>query len=61
MLIHSKADTAIPYENSIQIYNNVQNKANVELWLTDKADHIQSYLLYKTEYEDKVIKFLNEN
>lgn len=61
LLIHSRADKSIPYENSIQIYNNVPNKKNVELWLTDKADHIQSYLFYKTKYEDKIIKFLSEN
>ncbi|UZW14837.1 alpha/beta hydrolase [Clostridium pasteurianum] len=60
-LIHSKADTDVPYKNSVQIYNNVKNKANVQLWLTNKASHMKSYLLYKTEYEDKLVKFLNEN
>lgn len=60
-LIHSKDDKAIPYENSVQIYNSVGNKSNVQLWLTDKADHIRSYLLYKNEYENRVISFLNKN
>lgn len=60
-LIHSRADKAIPYKNSMQIYNEVSNKGNVQLWLTDKADHIRSYLLYKKEYENKIINFLNKN
>jgi Prolyl oligopeptidase family. len=59
-LIHSKDDKSIPYENSIQIYNSVKDKSNTELWLTDKADHIRSYLLYKNEYENRVITFLNK-
>ena len=60
-LIHSKDDKSIPYENSVEIYNSVQNKANVTLWLTTKADHIRSYLLYKNEYEERVVNFLNQN
>ncbi|GAA0746904.1 alpha/beta hydrolase [Clostridium oceanicum] len=60
-LIHSKDDKAIPYENSEIIYNEVNNKDNVQAWFTNKADHIKSYLLYKKEYEEKVISFLNNN
>jgi len=61
LLIHSKDDKSIPYENSVQIYNSVRDKSNTELWLTDKADHIRSYLLYKNDYENRVISFLNKN
>ena len=61
LLIHSKGDTAIPYENSVKIYENVQNKKNVQLWLTEKAKHIKSYDLYKMEYEDKIVQFLKGN
>lgn len=61
LLIHSKDDKAIPYENSKQIYNSVRDKSKVELWLTDKADHIRTYLLYKDEYENRVITFLNKS
>jgi len=61
LLIHSTDDKSIPYDNSVQIYNSIGDKSNVELWLTDKADHIKSYLLYKNEYENKVITFLNKN
>ncbi|KZL91672.1 alpha/beta hydrolase [Clostridium magnum] len=60
-LIHSKDDKSIPYENSLQIYNSIGDKSNVQLWLTDKADHIRSYLLYKNEYENRVITFLNKS
>lgn len=61
LIIHSKDDKSIPYENSIQIYNSIKDKSNAQLWLTDKADHIRSYLLYKNEYENKVINFLNKS
>ncbi|SHJ71864.1 hypothetical protein SAMN02745163_02415 [Clostridium cavendishii DSM 21758] len=60
-LIHSKDDKAIPIKNSEDIYSCVNNKENVTLWTTEKADHIRSYLLYKDEYEKKVVEFLNSN
>lgn len=57
LLIHSKADTTISYKDSEAIYNAVKDKNNVDIWLTDKADHIKSYLTDKEKYEDKVVAF----
>lgn len=60
-LIHSKDDKAIPIKNSQDIYNSIKDKEKVTLWTTEKADHIRSYLLYKEEYDKKVVEFLNSN
>lgn len=58
-LIHSKDDKAIPYINSKEIYNSVLNKDLIKIWITEKAEHIKSYSVYKKEYENKILDFLN--
>lgn len=60
-LIHSKDDSAIPYEESIRIFEVLDNKESSKLWITEKAEHIRSYLVYKDEYEDNIVDFLNKN
>lgn len=57
LLIHSKADKAIPYTNSQKIYDE-SNKKFTDIWLTEKADHIRSYLTEGKKYEDKIVDFL---
>ncbi len=58
MLIHSKDDTSIGYENSQIISSYVKDKSKVEVWLTEKARHIESYLMEPQEYEKRVVDFL---
>lgn len=60
LLIHSRDDKSIPYLNSQAIYDAVPNRANAELWLTDRADHIQSYVFYPDLYQSKLKGFLSE-
>lgn len=58
LLITSKSDPAIPYENSQRIYEAVPNKDIVQFWLTESGGHIESYLTNEKEYEEKVLQFL---
>ncbi|MDQ0200280.1 alpha/beta hydrolase [Neobacillus ginsengisoli] len=60
-LIHSKKDEAIPYSESENIFQSISSGHHKELWLTEDAEHINSYLLYKEEYENRVLKFLHEH
>jgi fermentation-respiration switch protein FrsA (DUF1100 family) len=60
LFIHSKADEAIPYTESEKIFESVPTGNNKELWLTENAPHINSLLLYKSEYVLRVLRFLNQ-
>lgn len=60
LLIHSKDDTTIPYSDSKVIYEGVKDKRFVHIWLTKKAKHIRSYVMYKDEYERKILSFLKK-
>jgi uncharacterized protein len=60
LLIHSKADQAIPYTESEKIFQSISTGNYKELWLTENAEHINSYLLYKSEYVRRVLRFLNK-
>jgi fermentation-respiration switch protein FrsA (DUF1100 family) len=59
-LIHSKKDNAISYQESEKIYQKANGsiKDNIKLWITNKGGHIRSYKYDKTEYEQKVLQFL---
>lgn len=56
LLIHSKDDKAIPYSNTERIYE-ASDKMFTQKWITEKADHIKSYLIEKENYEDRVVNF----
>ena len=60
LLIHSCKDTAIPCQNSQEIYNALADKAHAELWLTQRGDHVKSYIEYGSEYEARVLGFLEK-
>lgn len=60
LLIHSKDDTTIPYNESKIIYERVKDKRLVHIWFTKKAKHIRSYVMYKDEYERKILSFLKK-
>lgn len=57
LLIHTKEDEAIPYTESQRI-ESAAPAESTELWLLDKGGHIEAYLNYKEEYEEKVLSFL---
>lgn len=61
LLIHSKADGAIPVDNSIRIYNRYKGKENIHLKLFDNADHTLSFIKYPKEYQQVVLNFFKEN
>jgi uncharacterized protein len=61
LLIHSKADDTIPYQNSEEIYQAIPDKSHTQLWLTEKAGHIKTYLLQKKAYEARVLDFLGKS
>lgn len=60
LLIHSRDDEDIPYHNSETIFQAVKDKSHTELWLTAKAGHVESFLLYPAAYEAKVNAFLKK-
>ncbi|MBA2875265.1 alpha/beta hydrolase [Thermaerobacillus caldiproteolyticus] len=58
LFIHSKADSSIPYEESVKMYK--KHPDVFELWLTKKAKHVKSFEMYKSEYTKKVLDFLQK-
>lgn len=58
LFIHSKGDPSIPYQESVKMYN--QHPDVFELWLTDKAKHVKSFDMYKDQYINKVLQFLQK-
>ncbi|MGG6431602.1 alpha/beta hydrolase [Anoxybacillus sp. D401a] len=58
LFIHSKADPSIPYEESVKMYN--KHPDVFELWLTDKAKHVKSFAMYKDEYIQRMLTFLEK-
>lgn len=58
LFIHSKDDPSIPYEESVKMYN--KHPDVFELWLTDKAKHVKSFAMYKEEYMEHMLAFLEK-
>ncbi|ABO66710.1 alpha/beta hydrolase [Geobacillus thermodenitrificans] len=56
LFIHSKDDRSIPYEESMKLYDT--HPDIFQLWLTEKADHVKSFSLYREEYTKRVLAFL---
>lgn len=61
LLIHSTGDEPIPFQNSQRIYDAVQTKEQVDIWITGVGGHIESYLTDQLEYEERVLEFLGSN
>lgn len=59
LLIHSKTDEAIPFQESEKIYQSLPAGSKSDLWLTSGGGHIESYLTDKLAYETKVLNFLS--
>jgi len=61
LIIHGKNDDKIPYRNALAIYDSIENHKHKELWLTEEAEHIASFIHYEEEYTEKVISFLKNH
>lgn len=57
LLIHAKNDPTISYQESVKI-KEVYPLA--EFWNPDDGLHIESYRVYPTEYEQRVLQFLQQ-
>ncbi len=58
LFIHSKDDPSIPYKESVSMYN--KHRDVFEIWLTEKAKHVKSFAMYKDDYIQKVLQFLEK-
>lgn len=58
LFIHGGSDTFVPTEMVHRLYKS--KPSNKELWITDGADHDESYLKYKDEYINKVKAFVTK-
>ncbi|MDR6551448.1 alpha/beta hydrolase [Paenibacillus qinlingensis] len=56
LFIHSKADQAIPYTNSVEMYE--RHPEQFEIWLTERGGHVGSYQLEADVYVQHVLKFI---
>lgn len=60
LLISGDRDREIPFENTVEIYEN-SNKETTELWIIKDAGHGQVYFIKGKEYEDKILNFFRKN
>jgi len=60
LFIHGEKDTQIPLENTLLLYE-ASNKNKTKLWVVPKVDHGMAHFYYQKEYEEKIIKFFEEN
>ena len=60
LFIHGKADTAVPYKNSEQLYQAAPAKGR-ELLLIEGADHVKSYQVRSKEYIARVSSFFDKH
>ncbi|MED4206813.1 alpha/beta hydrolase [Neobacillus mesonae] len=60
LFIHSKADQAIPYNESKSLFQSVSSDNHKELWLTEECQHIHSYPMNKKEYTRRIVLFLDK-
>lgn len=60
MLIHTKQDPSIPYQESIRIHENA-NPEMTELWVTDGDRHLGSFPADPQEYVQRVLSFTIPN
>ena len=58
LFIHGGSDTFVPTEMVHRLFKS--KPSNKELWITDGADHDESYLKYKDEYINKVKAFVTK-
>jgi len=57
-LIHSQQDSQIPVEHAYQLH---QRNPKSMLWVIPEADHGSGFALWSKEYQQKVLKFFQDN
>ncbi|MFC5453191.1 alpha/beta hydrolase [Paenibacillus aestuarii] len=58
LLIHSEDDSAIPWNNSKEMWN--KHPDTFDLWITRHAAHVGSYRLQPEAYTERVISFFSK-
>lgn len=58
LYIHGKADTFVPVENAMELYENTSS--STEVFLVEGANHGEAYASRPEEYKQKVQQFLNQ-
>lgn len=58
LFMHSKEDAIVPFKQTQELAN--VYKGTKTVWLADKGKHSEVWNVNKTEYEQKVITFLND-
>ena len=59
LFIHGKKDKSIPYQSSQLMHQKFPERFS--LWLTESADHVDSYKHQPTEYLQKIDQFIQRN
>ncbi len=57
-IIQSSNDAMVPLDSALRLYENANEPK--ELWIKDKAHHVQMYKFYPEEYTKKVIEFFDK-
>ena len=60
LLIHSKYDNLIPYEESLSIFQQVNEIGKTELWIPENPHHVSTHIYLKKEYGKIVLNFLDK-
>ena len=61
LLIHSKKDATIPFENALRIQKGLQGNPKAEFFFHEEATHGSLPGHLQTEYEKRVIEFFKQN
>lgn len=63
LFVHGKADTVVPFSMSVKMYRRFKKNcpAGTDLYLVEGADHLDSILVDKMTWQEKVFGFINEN
>ncbi|MBI3965201.1 MAG: alpha/beta hydrolase [Chloroflexi bacterium] len=61
LLIHSRADDQIPFENALEIQRALAENSNARFWFVDGARHGEAWSRYRVEYEQRVQSFFREH
>lgn len=59
LFIHGKEDKIIPYSMSKDMYT-LRNNIYDKIFIVDDADHVESYMYCKTQYENIIVDFLKQ-
>lgn len=62
LFVHGKSDTVVPYSMSAKMYRRFKknSRAETDLYLVEGAGHLESILVDKMTWVEKVFNFINE-